>query len=238
MTMGGSIMMGAIVYGRELYHFLKPRRVGIYGPTMVGKTTLDRFMTTPGEMEDVDERTLHAKKLLGSGHVLPRASRKRVRWESEKRVIHSSDMGGQQRFWNLWLNDMVERRVEIIIFMTDDRALGKDKSGYVDVVGGLEFLTDAIIDRRWKYRSLGSRLRGRRYAPRQIWVIANKADQWWDENANILWQAQRLREHTIFDAHRPAMVRLQKAGVPCRVSMMATKIGWNVEKSMMEMLKW
>ena len=124
-TMGGSIMMGALMYGRELYHFLKPRRVGVYGPTMVGKTTLDRFMTTPGEMEDVEDRTLHPKRLIGHGHVLPRASRKRVRWENERRVVHSTDLGGQQRFWNLWLNDMVERRVEIVIFLTDDRALGK-----------------------------------------------------------------------------------------------------------------
>tara|TARA_Y100001938_G_C8091672_1_gene435415 strand:+ start:1094 stop:1819 length:726 start_codon:yes stop_codon:yes gene_type:complete len=237
-TMGGSIMMGALMYGRELYHFLKPRRVGVYGPTMVGKTTLDRFMTTPGEMEDVEDRTLHPKRLIGHGHVLPRASRKRVRWENERRVVHSTDLGGQQRFWNLWLNDMVERRVEIVIFLTDDRALGKENKGYVDVVGGLEFLTDAVIERRWAYRSIASRLRGKRYAPKQIWVIANKADVWWDDKANLLWQSQRLREHHIFNAHRPAMVRLQKAGIPCRVNMMATKIGWNVEKSLMEMLKW
>tara|TARA_X000001388_G_scaffold31339_1_gene22213 strand:+ start:6635 stop:7360 length:726 start_codon:yes stop_codon:yes gene_type:complete len=237
-TMGGSIMMGALMYGRELYHFLKPRRVGVYGPTMVGKTTLDRFMTTPGEMEDVEDRTLHPKRLIGHGHVLPRASRKRVRWENERRVVQSTDLGGQQRFWNLWLNDMVERRVEIVIFLTDDRALGKENKGYIDVVGGLEFLTDAVIERRWKYRTIASRLRGKRYAPKQIWVIANKADIWWDDKANLLWQSQRLREHHIFNAHRPAMVRLQKAGIPCRVNMMATKIGWNVEKTLMEMLKW
>lgn len=65
LTMGGSVMMGAIIYGKELYHFLKPRRIGVYGPTMVGKTTLDRYMTTPGEMEHVEDRTLHPKRLLG-----------------------------------------------------------------------------------------------------------------------------------------------------------------------------
>ena len=83
-----------------------------------------------------------------------------------------------------------------------------------------------------------TRLRGKRYAPKQIWLIANKADEWWDDKANILWQSNRLREHKVFDAHRPAMRRLQKAGIPCRVSMMATKIGWNVEKTMIEMLTW
>ena len=44
--------------------------------------------------------------------------------------------------------------------------------------------------------------------------------------------------HQVFDVHRPAMRRLQKAGLPCRVSMMATNIGWNVEKTILEMLNW
>ena len=47
MAMGGSALMGAVIYGRELWNYWKPRRVAIYGPTMVGKTTLDRYMTTP-----------------------------------------------------------------------------------------------------------------------------------------------------------------------------------------------
>jgi len=238
LTMGGSVMMGAIIYGKELYHFLKPRRIGVYGPTMVGKTTLDRYMTTPGEMEDVENRTLHPKRLLGGGHVLPRGTKKRLRWEGERRVVQSADVGGQQRFWNLWIDDMVDRQVECVVFMTDDRVLTPGGKGYIDAVGGFEFLVDALIDKRWRYRSLRTRLRGRKYAPKNIWVIANKADIWWDDKANILWQSQRLREHNIFDAYRPAMVRLQKAGIPCRVNMMATRIGWNVERSLMEMLKW
>ena len=83
-----------------------------------------------------------------------------------------------------------------------------------------------------------TRLKGKRYAPKQVWIIANKADEWWDDNANTLWQANRLREHRVFNVHRPAMRRLQKAGIPCRVSMMATNIGWNVEKTLLEMLEW
>jgi len=237
-TMAGSALMGAVVYGKELYNFLKPRRLGVYGPTLVGKTTLDAFMKTPGEMETVEERTMHAKRILKSGHVLPRATRKRIRWKGEKRVVHSADIGGQQRFWNLWIDDMVDRQVEIVVFMTDTRALVGNGSQVVDVVGGLEFLVDALIDKRWKYRRLKTRLKGKRYAPKQVWIIANKADEWWDDKANILWQSNRLREHKVFDVHRPAMRRLQKAGIPCRVSMMATNIGWNVEKTLLEMLQW
>lgn len=236
--LAGSALMGAVVYGRELYHFLKPRRIGVYGPTRVGKTTLDEFMRTPGEMDDIEERTMHPKRLMGGGYVLPKATRKRIRWQGEKRVVHSADVGGQQRFWNLWIADMVDRSVEIVIFMTDTRVLKGTGAEVIDAVGGFEFLVDALIEKRWKYRSPLARLRGRRYAPKQIWLVANKADEWWDDAANILWQSNRLREHKIFDSHRPAMRRLQKAGIPCRTSMMATKIGWNVEKSLINMLSW
>lgn len=238
MAIGGSVLMASIVFGRDLYNFMKPRRLGVYGPTLVGKTTLDRFMTTPGEMADVNTRTSHSDRLIGSGHVLPAPSRKRIRWKGEKRVIHSSDLGGQQRFWNLWIDDMVERQVEMVIFMIDDRVQHGNGADTIDAVGGLEYLVDALIDRRWKYRSLKSRLKGQKYAPKQIWVVANKADLWWDNQANILWQSQRLREHPIFNPYRPAMVKLQKAGIPCRVSMMATKIGWNVEQTLVDMLTW
>lgn len=133
---------------------------------------------------------------------------------------------------------MVERQVEIVVFMVDHRGKTGGNADIIDAVGGLEFLVDALIARDWKYRSLKTWWRGRKYAPTQIWVIANKADLWWDEKANILWQSKRLREHPIFDPYRPSMVKLQKAGIPCRVSMMATKIGWNVEQSMLEMLSW
>ena len=238
MAIGGSVLMGAIVFGRDLYNYMKPRKIGVYGPTMVGKTTLDRFMTTPGEMEDIEERTTHSERLLGSGHSLTHPTRKRIRYKGEKRVVHSSDIGGQQRFWNLWIDDMVERQVEIVIFMMDHRAQAGNGADTIDAVGGLEYLVDALIDRRWKYRSLKSRWRGQKYAPKQVWIVANKADLWWDQKANILWQSQRLREHPIFNPYRPAMVKLQKAGIPCRVSMMATKIGWNVEQTLVEMLTW
>ena len=79
MAIGGSVLMASIVFGRDLYNFMKPRRLGVYGPTLVGKTTLDRFMTTPGEMADIEKRTTHSERRIGAGHVLPPPSRKRIR---------------------------------------------------------------------------------------------------------------------------------------------------------------
>jgi hypothetical protein len=237
---GGSVLMGAVLYGQQMWNYWKPRRAGVYGPTLVGKTTLDQFMTTPGEMGEVYDSTLHSPRLIGKGHVLPRATRKRVIWSGEKRVLHTADIGGQQRFWNLWVDDLVDRQVEYVIFMTDHRVLNRVKgvsnSDKIDTVGGFDFLADCLIEKRWTYRRLLTRLKGKRYAPKMVMLVANKADVWWDDTANLLWQAQRLREHPIFDAHRPAMRKLQKAGIPCRVSMMATNIGWNVEKTIIDML--
>ena len=231
----GSALVGGMVWAKELWHYWKPRRVGVYGPTLVGKTTLDRYMTTPGEMEDIDEndRTTHFR-MFGK-YMLPKPDRKRISWDGDRRVIYSADIGGEERFWNLWIDDMVNRNVECAVFMFDHRTLkGGDEA--IQAIGGFKYMCDAIIHKQYRYRRLRARLRGKKYSPRLIILVANKADQWWDEQANVLWQQKRLGEHSIFDAFREDLIRLQKAGIPTRRSMMATKIGWNVEPSMIEML--
>ena len=233
--MAGSALVGGMVWAKELWHYWKPRRVGVYGPALVGKTTLDRYMTTPGEMEDIDlvDRTNHFR-MLGK-YILPRPSRKRVSWNGDRRVIYSADVGGEERFWNLWIDDMVNRNVECVVFMFDHSILnGGD--GAIQAIGGFKYLCDAVIHKQYRYRKLKARFRGKKYTPRLILLVANKADQWWNDQANVLWQQKRLGEHKIFDAFREDLIRLQKAGIPTRRSMMATKIGWNVEPTMIEML--
>lgn len=231
----GSALVGGVVFAKELYHYWIPRRVGVYGPSMVGKTTLDRFLTTPGEMEHipVEERTTHTK-ILGR-FLLPSPSRKRVKWKGETRVVQSSDVAGEERFWNLWMDDMVNRQVEAVVFMFDNRASAGGQTT-IEAVGGFKYLVDALIYRQYRYRNLRSRLRGKKYCPKVILLVANKADTWWDEQANTLWQQQRLGEHKIFDPFREDLIRLQKAGIPTRRGMMATRIGWNVENTMVDLL--
>jgi hypothetical protein len=235
--MGGSALVGGVVFAKELYHYWKPRRVGIYGPSMVGKTTLDRYMTTPGEMEEIllSDRTKHFKVPGINRFLLPRPSRKRVGWKGDKRVVYSADIAGEERFWNLWVDDMVNRQVESVIFLFDHRAsIGGDSA--IQAIGGFKYLVDAILHRQYRYRTVRSRMRGKKYVPKIIMLVANKADEWWDESANVLWQQQRLGEHTIFNPFREDLIRLQKAGIPTKRGMMATKIGWNVENTMMELL--
>ena len=87
--MGGSALVGGMVFAKELWHYFIPRRVGVYGPTMVGKTTLDRYMTTPGEMEEIpeSERTKHFRVPGMNRFLLPRPTRKRVSWKGEITVM-------------------------------------------------------------------------------------------------------------------------------------------------------
>lgn len=231
----GSALVGAAVWGQAIYNAWRPRRVGVYGAALVGKTTLDRYMTTPGEMEEIpeEERTTHTK-LLGR-YLLPKPSRKRISWQGQKRVVYSADLGGQERFWNLWIDDMVNRKVECVVYMFDERAM-KGGNSALQQIAGFKYLVDCVTTRQYRYRNLRSRIRGKRYSPRLVMLVANKADRFFDDDAAILWQQSRIGEHKVFDPFRDDLIRLQKAGIPSRRSFMATRIGWNVENTLIDLL--
>lgn len=231
----GSALVGAAVWGQTLYNSWRPRKVGVYGAGQVGKTTLDRYMATPGEMEEIplEERTQHMK-ILGR-YMMPKPSRKRISWEGQKRVVFSADVGGQERFWNLWIDDMVSRQVECVVYIFDDRAFkGGDEA--LQQIAGFKYLVDAVLHKQYRYRTLKSRLKGKKYSPKLIMLVANKADRFFDETAAMLWQQGRIGEHKIFDPFRDDLIRLQKGGTPTRRSFMATRIGWNVENTMIDLL--
>jgi DNA modification methylase len=103
-------------------------------------------------------------------------------------------------------------------------------------IAGFKYLVDAIVHRQYRYRNFKSRWKGKKYAPKLIMLVANKADRFFDETAMMLWQQERIGEHKIFDAFRDDLIRLQKAGVPTRRSFMATRIGWNVEPTLISLL--
>tara|TARA_R100000479_G_C6234838_1_gene146556 strand:- start:162 stop:557 length:396 start_codon:yes stop_codon:yes gene_type:complete len=129
---------------------------------------------------------------------------------------------------------MVTRGVEGVVYMFDDRAFKGEDGG--EQIAGFRFLVDRVIARDYRYRSLWSRLKGRRYHPRIIMLVANKADRFFDDTASKLWRDGRIGEHKIFDPFRDDLIRLQKAGIPTKRSFMATRIGWNVEKTMLDLL--
>ena len=117
--------------------------------------------------------------------------------------------------------------------MFDDRAF---KEGAIDQIGGFKFLVDSIINRQYRYRTLKSRWKGKKYTPRLVLLVANKADRYFDNKAAQLWQQGRIGEHKIFDPFRDDLIRLQKAGIPTKRNFMATRIGWNVEPALMSMI--
>ena len=75
-----------------------------------------------------------------------------------------------------------------------------------------------------------------KYTPRLLMLVANKADRFVDEKAAQLWQQNRLGEHKIFDPFRDDLIRLQKAQLPTKRAFMATRVGWNVEPTIIELL--
>ena len=89
--LAGTALVGAMVWGKSGLQFGTGLcKVGIYGAGLVGKTTPDRFMTTPGEMEEIDEedRTTHLKLL---GKFLYLNQQEKSSMERRKRVV-SFDM--------------------------------------------------------------------------------------------------------------------------------------------------
>ena len=59
---------------------------GVYGATMVGKTTLSYQMRTRGEVQTIQERTVG----------LHRPTRKVIKLEGDVHTIRSSDIGGKR----------------------------------------------------------------------------------------------------------------------------------------------
>ena len=101
-------------------------------------------------------------RILGR-YILPRPTRKRVSWKAEKRVVYSADIGGDERFWSLWIDDMVDRQVEAVVFLFDHRAMeGGDAA--IQAVGGFKYLVDALIHKQYRYRGFKTWWRGKKYS--------------------------------------------------------------------------
>lgn len=80
--------------------------------------------------------------------------------EGTKRVVYSSDIGGEERFWNLWIDDMVNRNVEAVVYMFDERAFSGGEEA-IKQIGGFKFLVDCLVNRQYRYRNFRSRWRGK-----------------------------------------------------------------------------
>ena len=137
-----SLMTGfAILVGEAVIGFWKKVHAinfGVYGATMVGKTTLSHQLRTRGEVPQINERTVG----------LHRASRKNVKIDGESWTVKSADIGGEAIYWKEWVKDMRKRKVKYIIFMIDHRHL--ENNSNLDHQVAWKFLVDTICANNWQ----------------------------------------------------------------------------------------
>ena len=103
-----SLMTGfAILVGEAIIGFWKKVHAinfGVYGSTMVGKTTLSQQLRTRGEVPQITHRTVGRH----------RASRKTVKIDGDSHTVKSADIGGEAIYWKEWEKDMKEERSNIL----------------------------------------------------------------------------------------------------------------------------
>ena len=86
------IMMEA---GVAFYKRIHAINFGVYGATMVGKTTLHHQLRTRGEVPEIKQRT------VGVG----RATRKSIKIDGNSNTLKTADIGGEAIYWKEWLLD-------------------------------------------------------------------------------------------------------------------------------------
>ena len=194
-----SLMTGfAILVGEAVIGFWKKVHAinfGVYGATMVGKTTLGHQLRTRGEVPQVNERTVG----------LHRASRKNIKIDGDVHTIKSADIGGEAIYWKEWEKDMKSRRPKYIIFMIDHRHL--DSSANLDHQLAWKYLVDSIISSTW---SNGKKKRDSDY-PLAIGIWANKYDIWGEKYKS----EKDIEKHEIFEPFSYGMRKLNDKGIPC-----------------------
>tara|TARA_R110000744_G_scaffold548_5_gene2072 strand:- start:1128 stop:1787 length:660 start_codon:yes stop_codon:yes gene_type:complete len=175
---------------------------GVYGATMVGKTTLSHQMRTRGEVQTIQERTVG----------IHRASRKVIKLEGDAFTIKSADIGGEAIYWKEWANDMQVRKPKYVIFMIDHRHL--DSPSNLDHQVAWKFLVDIILSNRWPS---GKRKKEKDY-PLAISIWANKYDIWGDK-----YKSDDISKHEIFSPFTYGMRKLNDKGIPTHKYIVSAK---------------
>jgi len=193
-----SLMTGfAILVGEALLGFYKKVHAinfGVYGATMVGKTTLSHQLRTRGEVHQVNERTVG----------LHRATRKNIKIDGESHTVKNADIGGEAIYWKLWVKDMKDRKVKYIIFMIDHRHL--ENPSNLDHQVAWKFLVDTIISDYWPNHKKKKEID----FPLAIGIWANKYDIWGEK-----YPTEDMDKHEIFEPFKYGMRKLNDKGIPC-----------------------
>jgi len=192
---GFAILLGEAVIG--FYRKVHAINFGVYGSTMVGKTTLSQQLKTRGEVAQINERTVGRH----------RASRKGIKIDGDSHTIRSADIGGEAIYWKEWVKDMQLRKVKYIIFMIDHRHL--DSPSNLDHQLAWKFIVDTVVSSTWPSNK---KKRDSDY-PIAIAIWANKYDIWGEKYPLI--EGQPIDKHEIFEPFKYGMRQLNEKGIPC-----------------------
>ncbi len=242
----GQLAYGTIMWLRHLWASWRKHRVGIYGYWGTGKTTLNRQISTPGELEVIehDEQetsTHHAYNQRKKKFVLPPSSTKRVQLHANelimaKRTLETTDLGGHDEYFDLWLEDMVTRKVEIVVWLIDHRHM-VDPSNTKQLEQFTKFV-NILISGKYPFKNRKLRKMSKGYKPKIVGLIANKADLWVDGEWKDIYTTSRIGEHPIFDPFRNDLVRLQRhLMVPTLKRSCSALKNWNVERVVWDLLQ-
>lgn len=233
----GHLLLGSAQVAIYLYRLIRPHRIGIYGPTLSGKTTLDQYLTVPGDIDPIplDLRTSHAVK--NGSYQMPHSTKKQVRWKGERVPISTLDVAGQKQYWNMWAEDLIERRPSVIFYVVDQRIM-QNPNAYNDAVEGFKFITDLFVNEKMPSSfSRSQKKRARSYKPSVVCLVINKMDLWWNNDSQALWDMGLKRQHPMAMAFQNDMRRLRRAGIATNVEAMAAQYGLRVEESVINTIR-
>ena len=210
-----------------------PYEVSVIGSAQSGKTTLDKQLTTRGEirkLQDVD-RTHHKKGWLGK-YKMPDATRKRITSDGLSRTVISRDLGGHIEYHSTWLRDMINRNCGSVVIVIDDRHLNDPKN--VDNQTALGYLVTGLSDKKNRPKGLTWRgwWRAKTYCPKRVLVLANKADNWMTDVDHATWEKGFIARHPIFNVFRDDLYRLQAMNIPVYMDAISARYAWNVEDAL------
>lgn len=230
----GHLLLGSAQIATYVYRLLRPHRVGIYGPSLTGKTTLDQYLTVPGDIDPIplELRTSHA--VQNGSFKMPRSTKKQVRWKGDRVPITSADIGGQQQYRNMWAEDIVENHRDVIFYVVDERILLSPQAA-MDAVAGFQYIVDLVTNT--KYPSTFSRKmrkKAKGWKPKVVCLLLNKMDVWWTPEADAMWSMGLKRQYRMVLPFQEELRRLRRAGIPTNVEAIAAQYGLNVERAIVD----
>lgn len=241
-----ALTYGAIIWLKQLWASWRKHRTGIYGYWGTGKTTLNRQISTSGELEVIEDDKLetsthHIYSQKKKRYILPKPSTKRVRLAASEtitatRTLVTTDIGGHEEYFELWLEDMVSRNVQIVIWLIDHRHLidpenTKQQEAFTRFV-------DVLVTGKYPFRSRKLRRLAKGYKPKIVGLVANKADLWVDEAWLPHYNTPRIGDHQIYHPFRADLMRLQRyLMIPTLKRSCSALKNWNVERMIWDLLQ-